>query len=81
MFRNFVPPIIQGGIFYSFFKALSGMLHANIESLHTGGIFWFKDLAMPDPYFILPIYTGASLWLILNVIFGIFINGIYYFIA
>jgi YidC/Oxa1 family membrane protein insertase len=35
--------------------------------MKTGGILWFTDLTIPDPYFLLPILTAASLWAALEL--------------
>jgi membrane protein insertase Oxa1/YidC/SpoIIIJ len=34
----------------------------------TGGFFWFKDLSVPDPFFLLPLINNAMLFLIVYVI-------------
>ena len=33
----------------------------------SGGLYWFKDLTVPDPYYILPALTGATLYLQLKL--------------
>jgi YidC/Oxa1 family membrane protein insertase len=38
-----------------------------IESLRTGGILWFTDLTVPDPFYALPLMTMASLLATLEV--------------
>ena len=45
----------------SFFFAIRGMTGAPIESLATGGVMWFTDLTIPDPYYILPILNCTVL--------------------
>ena len=50
------------------FFALNGMANLPVESLKTGGIAWFSDLTMSDPYFLLPVLTTSSL--LLNIKMG-----------
>ena len=47
-------------LFISFFFALRGMAYAPLESLKTGGLFWFTDLTVVDPYYALPILACVS---------------------
>jgi len=53
-----LPMIIQIPIFFSLYRVL---LNA-VELQGADWIFWIKDLAMMDPYFVLPILMGASMW-------------------
>lgn len=46
---------------------LRGMANVPVESLRTGGIWWFTDLTVPDQYFLLPIITSATLLLTIEV--------------
>lgn len=39
-----------------------------LESLVYGGLWWFSDLTIPDPYFIMPIVTVVTLGTTLEVI-------------
>lgn len=38
-----------------------------INSLMTGGLGWFSNLASPDPFYILPLITSLSIPMILYV--------------
>ena len=38
------------------------MARLPVDSLKVGGILWFVDLTVPDPYHLLPLITCASLW-------------------
>ena len=38
-----------------------------VESFQTGGLLWFTDLCVPDPYYILPLMTMATLSLTIEV--------------
>lgn len=65
--KNMVVPLAQAPLFLSFFMALRGMANAPVESMRTGGLFWFTDLTVPDPYFLLPIITSATLYLTIEI--------------
>lgn len=54
-------------IFISFFMGLREMATTPVESLKTGGIFWFQDLTLPDQYFAMPIITSLTLWATIEV--------------
>lgn len=60
-FKNLMPLLVQTPIFISFFYALRGMTNLPIESMKTGGIGWFTDLTVMDPYYILPAITSITL--------------------
>jgi len=45
----------------SMFFALRGMAELPVESMKNGGLSWFTDLTIADPYFLLPMLTSASL--------------------
>jgi YidC/Oxa1 family membrane protein insertase len=42
--------------------ALYQMLGASIELRHAPWLGWIRDLASPDPYFILPVFMAASMY-------------------
>lgn len=67
--KNMVVPLAQMPIFISFFIALREMASTPVESLKTGGLFWFQDLTVPDQYFAMPIITSFTLWATIEVIF------------
>ena len=37
------------------------MVNVPVQSMASGGIWWFTDLTIPDPYFILPIMTSLTM--------------------
>ena len=39
-----------------------------VESFHTGGALWFQDLTITDPYYILPLISTATLYVMIKVI-------------
>jgi len=50
-------------LFFSFYRALRSMAdHAELwPGFTTGGLFWCQNLALPDPYYVLPVLTGLSM--------------------
>ena len=55
-----VMPFVQFPVFISFFLALRKMATVPIESMKEGGAFWFTDLTVPDPFYVLPIMACLS---------------------
>ena len=41
------------------------MTRAPLPSMHEGGLSWFTDLCVPDPYYILPLISSTTLMLLL----------------
>ncbi|KAI5799214.1 60Kd inner membrane protein-domain-containing protein, partial [Peziza echinospora] len=60
-------PITQIPVFYGGYNLLHQMADLPVPGFVNGGILWFTDLSMRDPYLILPIMTSlnlaASSWL------------------
>lgn len=46
------------------FLALYWVLLESVELRHASFIFWIEDLSVMDPYFVLPVLTGASMYLL-----------------
>ncbi|MDP8314489.1 MAG: membrane protein insertase YidC [Candidatus Celaenobacter antarcticus] len=53
-----LPLLIQ----FPFLFALYPVLQSTIELRHAGFIFWIKDLSIPDPYYIMPILMGITMF-------------------
>ncbi len=53
-----LPMLIQIPIFFALYKAL--LVSVNMRNAH---FLWISDLAAMDPYFILPILMGVTMWL------------------
>lgn len=53
-----LPMLIQIPIFFALYKAL--IISVQMRNAH---FLWISDLAVMDPYFILPVLMGASMWL------------------
>ncbi|KAL2268970.1 hypothetical protein VTJ83DRAFT_3816 [Remersonia thermophila] len=60
MLKGFIP-LIQLPLGIGMFRLIKGMSALPVPSLETGGLFWFTDLTIADPYFILPIATGIMM--------------------
>ena len=43
------------------------MANAPVESFKHGGLLWFKDLTVPDPYFGVPFITCVTLYGVIKV--------------
>eukprot|EP01111_Echinosteliopsis_oligospora_P014047 TRINITY_DN5205_c0_g1_i2.p1 TRINITY_DN5205_c0_g1~~TRINITY_DN5205_c0_g1_i2.p1 ORF type:complete len:253 (-),score=85.12 TRINITY_DN5205_c0_g1_i2:14-772(-) len=56
--QTVLPLLTQAPVFMCFFFALRRMAET-IPSMKDGGILWFTDLTIPDPYYILPVTTAA----------------------
>jgi YidC/Oxa1 family membrane protein insertase len=53
-----LPMVLQMPIWFALYQ----MLGASIELRHAPWMFWIRDLASPDPYFILPVFMAASMY-------------------
>lgn len=58
----------QGPVFVCFFWALRNMCNLPVESMTTGGMYWFTDLTLPDQYYLLPLITSSTLFATLQVL-------------
>ena len=54
---------LQIPVFISVFLGLKGMTSLPLESMETGGLLWFTDLTLRDPYYALPLFTSATVFL------------------
>lgn len=59
---------IQAAASITGFIALRQICGSSLESLRTGGFFWVTDLTAPDPFYILPIVSCASIAVLTEVI-------------
>lgn len=66
MWRSFAPMI---SVFtgYGTFVLLRAMANLPVPGLEDGGILWFQNLAVADPYYILPLITSAVLHIAIKV--------------
>ncbi|EDM14152.1 rCG23545, isoform CRA_c [Rattus norvegicus] len=66
-FRPLILPLTQAPIFISFFIALREMANLPVPSLQTGGLWWFQDLTVSDPIYVLPLVVTATMWGVLEL--------------
>lgn len=59
--KNAIVPLAQAPLFISFFIGLRQMANAPVESMKDGGLFWFTDLTVCDPFYALPIITSITM--------------------
>ncbi|KAM8783672.1 mitochondrial inner membrane protein OXA1L [Rhynchonycteris naso] len=67
LLRPLILPLTQAPIFISFFIALREMANLPVPSLQTGGLWWFQDLTVSDPTYLLPLIVTASMWGVLEL--------------
>ncbi|ALC44100.1 CG6404 [Drosophila busckii] len=65
--KNMIVPLAQAPLFISFFMGLRQMANTPVDSMRDGGLFWFTDLTMADPFYILPVITSATLYLTIEI--------------
>lgn len=65
-FRSLVGPVVQAPIFVTFFFALRGLAEAGLPSMKDGGLSWFTDLTVADPYVILPAVSAVTMLTIIE---------------
>jgi len=59
-FSALLTPIVQAPLFLGMFFGMKKIPDLFPEACSTGGIFWFTDLTVPDPTYILPMVCGLS---------------------
>ncbi|OBT46346.1 hypothetical protein VE00_02775 [Pseudogymnoascus sp. WSF 3629] len=59
-------PMVQMFTGYGTFVLLRAMAKLPVPGLETGGILWFQNLTLPDPYFILPLAAAGVLHAVLR---------------
>jgi len=60
-------PLAMAPVFISFFFGLRKMANLPVESMKEGGLFWFTDLTLADPYYILPLLTSLTLFITMEL--------------
>ncbi|XP_076292060.1 OXA1L mitochondrial inner membrane protein [Lasioglossum baleicum] len=61
--KTFGLSLAQFPVFISCFLGLRRMAVAPVESMKEGGLLWFPDLTVSDPYYLLPVITSLSLYI------------------
>ena len=62
-YKIMLPLITQAMFFSTVFFGLRAMCNVPVESLKTGGLYWFTDLTAADPTMMLPLLTASTLLL------------------
>lgn len=52
-------PMLQVPVGFGMLRLVRGMADLPVPSLETGGILWFQNLAIPDPYYLLPLAAAG----------------------
>ncbi|KAM3721847.1 Mitochondrial inner membrane protein OXA1L [Dirofilaria immitis] len=60
LYRQFLFMSLNGAIFMTQFIAVKKLADAAFPGLSTGGLYWFKDLTVPDPYYLLPLISAVT---------------------
>lgn len=66
VWRTLSMPLFQAPFFLSTFLVLRTMAKYPVESFKDGGILWFKDLTLPDPYLLLPLLTASTMHFVIK---------------
>ncbi|KAF7462257.1 Hypothetical predicted protein [Marmota monax] len=66
-FKPLILPLTQALVFISFFIALRDMANLPVLSMQTGGLWWFQDLTVSDPIYMLWIVVTATMWGVLEL--------------
>lgn len=64
--KSLMLPLVQAPVMISFFMALRGMAELPVPGFLDGGLAWFTDLSVKDPYYILPVLSSAGMLAILE---------------
>ncbi|KAL8651319.1 MAG: hypothetical protein Q9210_003324 [Variospora velana] len=59
MWKNLLP-FVQIPLAFGMFRLTKNMASLPLPGLDIGGVLWFQDLTVSDPYFLLPILTGTA---------------------
>ncbi|GFR94743.1 mitochondrial inner membrane protein OXA1L [Elysia marginata] len=62
-FGQMLMPLCQAPVFVSVFVGLRGMANLPVESMKEGGILFFTDLTITQPFYALPLMTALTFWI------------------
>ncbi|CAF0751139.1 unnamed protein product [Adineta ricciae] len=65
--KAMIGPFMQMPFFISFFLGIRGLANYPLESMMYGGVLWFPDLTVADPYYILPVFTAVSMFVTMEL--------------
>ncbi|CAF3352649.1 unnamed protein product [Rotaria sp. Silwood1] len=60
-------PFMQMPFFISLFLGIRGLANYPLESMMYGGVLWFPDLTVADPYYILPVFTAFTMFITMEL--------------
>jgi len=60
-------PMVQMPVFMCMFFGLRRMANLPVLSMTTGGLFWWTDLTVSDPYYLLPLLTCGTMFLTIQM--------------
>ncbi|VBB31743.1 unnamed protein product [Acanthocheilonema viteae] len=60
LYRQFMFMSFNGAIFMTQFIAVKKLSDVAFPGMSTGGLYWFKDLTIPDPYYLLPLVSAIT---------------------
>ncbi|KAL3107650.1 hypothetical protein niasHT_018848 [Heterodera trifolii] len=61
MMKNLPLMLANGAVFMTMFCALKKLANSKYPGFQDGGVFWFPDLTVGDPYWLLPLFAATSL--------------------
>lgn len=67
-------PMLQVPFAFGMFKLTRGMAALPVPGLDSTGMFWFTDLTMPDPFYILPCVSAVMMVLSIKVSFVLLVD-------
>lgn len=53
-------PLVQVPLGFGSWRLLSNMAALPVPGMATGGLLWFQNLVVPDPFFVLPLGVGLA---------------------
>ena len=66
LWKNLLPAI-QVPLAYGMFRLTRNMASLPVPGFEDGGVLWFRDLTVSDPFFLLPMITGISTFYMFKV--------------
>uniref|UniRef100_A0A0K2VAA6 Mitochondrial inner membrane protein OXA1Llike [Aplysia californica] n=1 Tax=Lepeophtheirus salmonis TaxID=72036 RepID=A0A0K2VAA6_LEPSM len=61
--KMYAPILANGVVMMSMFFAIRGLTNLPVQSMSTGGIYWFKDLTSFDPTYTLPFLASFTIFI------------------
>ncbi|KAK3760086.1 hypothetical protein RRG08_064756 [Elysia crispata] len=62
-FGQMIMPLCQAPVFISVFVGLRSMANLPVESMKEGGVLFFTDLTITQPFYALPLMTALTFWM------------------